>query len=132
MVITRADFDLDERKALKDHEDNMRGLEETPTNDKDTEQKWREEFDEWRKGCSYSPMVRVAYLAARKKSQKEIDKLCLKFPQRALRFEQLENEIEKRDKLLEQAIFLLNDSLARKGWHEERDRITKDFKELKK
>lgn len=94
------------------------------------------------------------YLAARKKAQEEIDKLCLEFPQRALRFEQLENEIDllhkqieelykiiniqrdkiqKRDKLLEQAkpwiesiqYAVAKDTPKQQEW-------LKDYEELKK
>lgn len=77
------------------------------------EQKWREEFDEWRKGCSYSPMVRVAYLAARKKAQEEIDSDEIK--------------LKKRDKLLERAESLIEyaDLHGAYQW-------LKDYEELKK
>lgn len=40
-------------------------------------------------------------------------------------------EVETVEELLSKAVLLLNDSLARKGWHEERDELTKKAEKYK-
>ena len=96
------------------------------------EQKWREEFDEWRKGCSYSPMGRVAYLAARKKTHSENEDAFKAFTLDLA--DRYEKEIEKRDKILGKYFRIIKK--YRSYLSEDDDEIiheaNKDYEELKR